>query len=564
MHAPRVLTILFAAAFTTITPVSAQRNAAEAPATPSTPLAPASPRTEALKKEVAADVESRRVFTQQLVDSLFSFSELGFQETETQRQLTDTLIREGFDVQRSVAGIPTAWVARYGSGKPVIALGTDVDGLPTASQTPGVVTRKQIVEGGPGHGEGHNSGQAMVITAALAVKKIMERDKLPGTLIIWPGIAEELLATKAYFVRDGLFKDVDVALFAHVSSDFNTGWGEGTGGTGLVSVEYTFTGSSSHAAGSPWDGRSALDAVELMNVGWNYKREHLRLAQRSHYVITYGGHQPNVVPPRASVWYYFREADYEHIKQLWETGDTMAKAATMMTGTSVESRVLGAAWPQHGNRPLAEAMHANIAAVGMPEWSDADQQFAKAFQRAMGEPERGLVTTIRPLRGRESVEGEVLTGGGSDDIGDVMWTIPTITLRFPSNVPGAIGHHWTSAVAMATPVAHKGASQGAKAYAMTIVDILTRPDLLGAAKTYFTDVQKAPERYKPLIRPQDKPAIWLNKDTMDEFRPALKKFYYDATKYKSYLEQLGVQYPPAMPPESDKGINVRGPQAATP
>ena len=245
---------------------------------------------------------------------------------------------------------------------------------------------------------------------------------------------------------------------------------------------------------------------------------------------------------------------------LGDLGDTFAKAATMMTGTSVESRVLGSAWPQHGNRPLAEAMHANITAVGLPEWSDADQQFARAFQRAMGAEEKGLQTSVQPLRGRESVPADELTGGGSDDIGDVMWTVPTITMRFPSNIPGAIGHHWTSAVSMATPVAHKGATQGAKAYAMTIVDLLTRPDLLAAARTYFTDVQKAPERYTPLLRPGDKPAIFLNKDTMDEFRPALRKLYYDPAKYKSYLDQLGVQYPPPMPSEADKGVNVRAPQ----
>jgi aminobenzoyl-glutamate utilization protein B len=531
----------------------------EAAAPPSPPLAPPSARTETLKKEVAAEVESRRTFTQQLVDSLFSYSELGFQETETQRRLTDTLVREGFDVQRSVSGIPTAWLARYGSGHPIIALGTDVDGLPTTNQTPGVVTRKEMVAGAPGHGEGHNAGHALVITAALAVKKVLERDKLPGTIILWPGVAEEALGSKAFFVRDGMFKDVDATLFVHVGSDLTTGWGEGTG-TGMVSVEYMFTGSSAHAAGVPWLGRSALDAVELMNAAWNMKREHLRPQQRSHYVITNGGAQPNVVPPFASVWYYFRELDYEHIKELWDFGDTFAKAATMMTGTTVESRVLGSAWPQHGNRPLAEAMQANINAVGLPEWSEADQQFAKSFQRAMGADEKGLVTKIQPLRGRVSIPAEEQQGGGSDDIGDVMWTVPTITMRFPSNIPGAIGHHWTSAVAMATPVAHKGATQGAKAYAMTIIDLLTRPDLITAAKDYFNNVQQAPKRYKPLLRPQDKPAIFLNKDTMERFKPALSKFYYDPARYKSYLEQLGIAYPPPMTPESDKGINTRVPQ----
>jgi aminobenzoyl-glutamate utilization protein B len=559
MHTRSVLALALAALAFGAAPALAQRGGGDETPLPPTQLAPPSARTESLKKDVVAEVEARRTFTQQLVDQLFSYSELGFQETETQRKLTDTLVREGFDVQRNVAGVPTAWLARYGSGKPVIALGTDVDGLPTTNQTPGVVTRKEMVTGAPGHGEGHNAGQALVITAALAVKKILDRDKLPGTIIIWPGIAEEALGTKAFFVRDGMFKDVDATLFVHVGSDLNTSWGEGTG-TGMVSVEYMFTGSSSHAAGSPWSGRSALDAVELMNMAWNMKREHLRPQQRSHYVITNGGNQPNVVPPYASVWYYFRELDYDHIKQLWDFADTFAKAATMMTGTTVESRVLGSAWPQHGNKPLAEVMHANISAVGLPEWSEADQRFAKAFQRAMGSEERGLATKVQPLRGRVSIPADQQSGGGSDDIGDVMWTVPTITMRFPSNIPGAIGHHWTSAVAMATPVAHKGATQGAKALAMTIVDVLTRPDLLTAAKDYFTTVQKAPQTYKPLLRPQDKPAIWLNKDAMDRFKPELSKFYYDPAKYKSYLEQIGVAYPPPMPAESEKGVNTRGPQ----
>jgi aminobenzoyl-glutamate utilization protein B len=556
MHLRRVLPLVVATLALASSPTSAQRGGAAPPETPSTPLAPPTERIEALKKEVAADVESRRVFTQQLVDQLFSYSELGFQETETQRHLTDVLVREGFDVQRSVAGVPTSWVARYGSGHPIIALGTDIDGLPSTNQTPGVVTRKELVPGAPGHGEGHNAGQALVITAALAVKKVMDRDKIPGTLMLWPGVAEEALGTKAQFVRAGIFKDVDAVLFTHVGSDLGTSWGQG-GGSGMVSVEYMFKGSSSHAAASPWLGKSALDAVELMDIAWNFKREHLRTQQRSHYVITNGGAQPNVVPPDASVWYYFRETDYDHIKELWDLGNTMAKAAAEMTGTTWSSRVLGSAWPQHGNRPMAEAMYDNIKAVGLPQWSDADQQFAKALQRAMGASERGLNTEVQPLRGRESIPPNEQTGGASDDIGDVMWSVPTITLRFPSNVPGAIGHHWTSAIAMATPVAHKGATQGAKAYAMTIVDLLTRPDLLKAARDYFDNVQQAPAKYKPLLRPEDKPAIWLNKDTMDRYRPELRKFYYDATKYKSYLEQLGVTYPPPMP---EKGVNVQSPQ----
>jgi aminobenzoyl-glutamate utilization protein B len=313
----------------------------------------------------------------------------------------------------------------------------------------------------------------------------------------------------------------------------------------MVSVEYSFKGESSHAAGAPWRGKSALDAVELMNIGWNFRREHLRLAQRSHYVISNGGNQPNVVPPDASVWYYFRENDFDLIKNLWSVGDRMANAAAMMTDTTVTSRVLGSAWPQHGNKAIAEAMHANVAAVGMPQWSEADQQFARAFQRAMGAPERGLSTQVpQTLRGRELIPDSEKSGGTSDDIGDIMWSVPTATLSFPSNVPGATGHHWSSAVAMATPVAHKGAVQGAKVQAMTVIDLMTRPELVAAARTYFETVQGKQRKYQPLIRPEDKPAVWLNKELMERYRPELRTFYYDPTKYKSYLEQLGVAYPP--------------------
>jgi aminobenzoyl-glutamate utilization protein B len=267
------------------------------------------PKLADYKNEVAASVDAMRDLAQQMVDSVFSFGELGFQEVETERYLTAILEKEGFSVQRGVAGIPTAWTARFGSGKPVIALGSDVDGIPQASQKPGVAYRAPIIDGAPGHGEGHNSGVPLNIVAALAVKRIMQREKLPGTLLLWPGVAEELLATKAYYVRAGIFKDVDVVLYNHVGTNLTTGWGD-SGGNGLVSVEFTFQGEAAHSGNAPWRGRSAMDAVELMNVGWNFRREHLRIQQRSHYVVTQGGDQPNVVPRNATVWYYFRETSY--------------------------------------------------------------------------------------------------------------------------------------------------------------------------------------------------------------------------------------------------------------
>ena len=346
------------------------------------------PKLEELKREAIAEVDGLCVLTQQMVDQIFSFSELGFQEYETSKYITGILEKNGFKVDRGVVGMPTAWVATYGSGKPVIAFITDIDCIPKASQKPGVAWHDPIVEGAPGHGEGHNSGQGVNVTAAIVLKKLMEKYKIAGTIKLLPGVAEELVAAKAFYVRAGLFKDVDIVLGCHVDSDFATNYGQTANNSGLVSVQYFFHGKAAHAAGAPWSGRSALDAVELMDTAWNFRREHLRLQQRSHYVIIDGGDQPNVVPSEAAVWYYFRELEYPRIKELYELGNKMAQAATMMTETTVTQRVVGSAWPCHFNKPIAEIQQKNIEMVGMPEWSEADQTLAKALQKKSAQKPR--------------------------------------------------------------------------------------------------------------------------------------------------------------------------------
>ena len=510
------------------------------------------PRLEQYKREVAQDIDTRARFTAQMVDQIFSYAELGFQEFETSKYLVNLLKENGFTVQEGYAGIPTAFLATWGSGKPVISLGTDIDDIPQASQFPAVACHKPMVAGAPGHGEGHNSGMAVNVTAALAVKQIMERDRLPGTIQIWPGVAEELVGTKAYFARAGMFKDADVVLFSHVGQNLAVGWGQG-GGSGLVSVVFTFAGQSAHSAGAPWRGRSALDAVELMDVGWNFRREHLRLQQRSHSVIQDGGDQPNVVPPTASVWYYLREIDYPSIMQMWAVADSVARGAAMMTGTRLASqRVLGSAWPGHFNKVIAEAEWQNIKRVGLPAWSAADVQLAKALQKEMGVPENGLATRLPDTLGLPVPEAR-RTGGPSDDIGDVSWNAPTVVLSFPSNFAGGPGHHWANAIAMATPIAHKGATAGAKVHAMTMLDFFTRPDLVRQAWDYFKNEQTKGVQYQPIIRPEDRPAIELNANIMARYRPEMRKYYYDASKYPSYLEQLGVQYPTVRQPDGSCG-----------
>lgn len=505
-------------------------------------------KLESLKKELATEIDGMKDFSAQMNDMVFSFAELGFQEEESSRYLTEILKKNGFTIQMGVGGIPTAWMATWGEGKPKIAVGSDIDCIPKASQKPGVGYHDPIIEGAPGHGEGHNSGIPLNITAVLALKKIMEREKIAGTLMLWPGVAEEQVGTKAFYIRDGYFKDVDACIFTHVGDSFSVNYGD-VGNNGLVSIKFNFEGQAAHAAGAPWRGRSALDAVELMNVGWNYKREHLFPTQRSHYVIVDGGDQPNVVPSKASVWYYFRERTYPKIKELYDAGIKIANGAAMMTDTKYTTEILGSAWPGHFNKPMAETMFQNIKLVGMPTWSEADQTLAKGIQEELFSPiKTGLNTKVDT-----TIEPPVISmGGGSDDIADIAWSLPTIVLRYPSNIPSLPGHHWANAISMATPIAHKGITAGAKAEAMTLLDMLVKPDIIKNAWTYYNDVQTKDIKYTPFITDKDKPATHLNVKIMSEFREQMKKYYYDPSKYKSYLEQLGIKYPTVREKSKDK------------
>jgi len=504
------------------------------------------PRIDRFKTEIARAIDARAKLAQQMVDQVYSFGELGMQEIETSKYLTGILEQNGFKVERGVAGIPTAWTARWGSGAPVIALGSDIDGIPQASQKPGTAARQRLINGAPAHGEGHNSGVPLNILAALAVKDIMTREKIPGTIMLWPGVAEEQLGSKAYLVRAGVFKDVDANLFAHVSDEFGISWGDEPALT-LISAMFKFTGQSAHAAGAPWRGKSALDAVLNMANAWEYHREHMELSQRSHYVITDGGDQPNVVPSTGAIWFFFRERNPELVTKMFEDAKQIARASAAATFTTLDTvQVIGSAWRPHFNKPIAEAMHANAVRVGMPAWDAKDQTMAKAVQRLMSRPDSGLHTTVPPLRSPEEA-AKASTGTGSDDIGDVTWNLPSVTLYYPANIPGTPGHNWADAIAMATPIAHKGVVAGAKVQAMTLLDLILQPKLVSDAKRYFTDVQTKTVKYHPLMAPSDQPATWLNAEKMARYRDEMRKLYYDPSKYETYLQQLGVTYP-AVPP----------------
>ena len=317
-------------------------------------------------------------------------------------------------------------------------------------------------------------------------------------------------------------------------------------GTGLISALFSFEGQSAHAGGSPWRGRSAADAVQLMETGWNFRREHLRLDHRSHSVVVNGGDQPNVVPQTATIWFYFRERDYELTKEQYDAAVLMAQGAALMTGTEVDTiQTVGSAWGRHFSKPVAEVSYANIQRVGLPDWSEDDIRFAEAFQAEMDVDVEGLPDSIPELRGPVDLSKSL--GGGSDDIGDVSWNMPTVTLRYPANMPGGPGHNWANAIAMATPIAHKGGVAGAKVQALTLLDLFLDGVTVQAAWDYFNDVQTAETVYTPFISETDQPATFLNEEIMGKWRPLMREFYYDPSTFATYLDQLGITYPTIRP-----------------
>ncbi|HEX9445017.1 MAG TPA: amidohydrolase, partial [Candidatus Binatia bacterium] len=413
------------------------------------------------KKFVFKSVDDNSRAIALLGDNIFYFAELGMQEFETSKLMTEILEKGGFKVERGISGMPTAFLATYGSGAPVIALHTEYDTTPGNSQTPGVTDHKPMIEGAPGHAEGHNVNAAVMVGAAFAVKKAMDEFKLKGTLKVFGAPAEELLVPRPYFVRDGYFKDVDVAFHTHIGEELKTE--HGIRQYALISAEFTFKGQTSHAASAPWHGRDAVDAAELMSIGFDKLREHLEPTQRSHRVISYGGDQPNVIPALARIWWFFRETTIERAQANFDKAKKIAQGAALMTGTEWSVEVFSAIWPTRGNKTLAEATQKNIELVGMPEWSEQEEGLAKELQQKQGAKVIGLHHKVEALR-------ESRQTASSNDSGEVTWIVPTGRVTFPSNIPGIPAHHWAAGVAPATSLAHKGAVAGAKVLAASALD----------------------------------------------------------------------------------------------
>ena len=452
-------------------------------------------------------------------DSIWSFAELGMQEFRSSAILIRTLEEEGFTVEKGVAGMPTCFVASWGTGKPVIGFLGEFDALPMISQKALTPAKDPIVAGAPGHGCGHNMMGTASVAAIIAVKKSMEMNRLPGTVKFFGSPAEETVISRPYMVREGVFKDVDAVIDNHASSNFGTRYGVHE--NALISAIFTFRGKTAHSAGAPWSGRSALDGVELMNVATNYLREHLFYTYRMHYIILEGGEAPNVVPDKASVWYYVRNTD-DRIEDTFKRVIDCAKGAAMASGTELDTiTILTGIHQKHANKGMAETIQRNIELIGLPQWTEKENTFAKMLQKELGEKETGYPDKLNPI-GQPS---EIQVGGGSTDVGEVSLIAPTATLNFPGGVPGAIGHHWSTVTAGYGGAAWKGLNAGAKVMAATAMDLLTDEKLLSAIKNEFAEYSKT-HPYKSFLPEGARPPLDLNRELMEKYRKAMMEAEY--------------------------------------
>jgi aminobenzoyl-glutamate utilization protein B len=469
------------------------------------------------EKTYALDfVERNRQALALLSDSVFYFGELGMQEHRSAQLMSGILEEHGFAVERGISGFPTGFMATYGKGSPVIAMHTEYDANPSNSQKAGVAEPAEITPSAPGHCEGHNVNAAVMVSAALALRHAMERFKIPGTLKVFGAPAEEQLISRPYFVRDGYFDDVDLAFHDHISSDLRTDYGLTQ--SAMISATFNFRGESAHASVAPWKGRDALDGVVLMDMGMAQYREHMMPTMSAQRVITNGGEQPNVIPAKAAVWWYFRDANAEGARKLFEQAKKIAQGAALMTNTEVDVEVMAAVWPSRGNQVMAEAVQRNIETIGLPTWTSEEQALAIALQKRAGVKEDGLRRSPAPLTGPSK------QGPSSNDSGDVSWKVPMVRVQFPANVPGISYHHWAAGAALATTIAHKGGLAGAKTLAASVLDFLKDPALVAAAKEGFQK-ETGGVPYRSLLPEGQKPPVELNAIAMAKFRPQMEAHY---------------------------------------
>jgi aminobenzoyl-glutamate utilization protein B len=353
-------------------------------------------------------------------DTVYFFGELGMQEIESAKFVKGVLESIGFTVETGTAGMNTNIWAHWGTGKPQIVIVSEIDALPGGSQAPLSIDHKPLVGGAPGHMEGHNTHAGVAIGAAYAVKQAMQRYNIPGSVAISFGPAEEQIVSRPFLVRAGLYANADLAILLHIGDGFAAGYG--LMNYAAISAKFDFHGKTAHGAVDPWNGKDAVDAVELMDLGFDKLREHLRPTYRAHRAITAGGVQPNIIADYGQIWWFVRDANMAAAKETFDKLVKIAEGAAVMTGTTMDYKIDAAAWPQLGLKPVAEAVQANIEAIGMPLWTEEEQAFARKFQTAMGARPIGLRTATTPL-------GQRPQSASSNDNGDVTWVVPSAALN---------------------------------------------------------------------------------------------------------------------------------------
>jgi aminobenzoyl-glutamate utilization protein B len=408
---------------------------------------------------------------------LWKYSEIALGETRSAAYLADILEREGFRVTRGVADMPTAFVAEWGSGKPVVGVLAEYDALPSIGNE--AVPRREARTDGTLHGQGcgHNLFGAASVAAAVALKRTLDAQHIPGTVRLYGTPAEETLVGKVFMARDGLFGDLDAALEWHPGQTT-----EITNNPGLAMNSFIveFRGQAAHSAADPWNGRSALDGVELMDDGVNLMREHIRPTARIHYVIPNAGEAPNVVPEYAKAWYYVRDTARASVESYYAWIQDIAKGAALGTRTEATVTLITGAHEYNLNRPLQEAMQANLEAVGAPKFTAEEQEFGRQLQEYLGTKTTGLADTLRPLAAAPQPPS-----GGSTDVAEVSWITPTVGLNVvtaPEQIPW---HSWATTAYHGTPGAARGAWVAAKVLALTGVDLFTDAGLRQRARAAF-------------------------------------------------------------------------------
>jgi aminobenzoyl-glutamate utilization protein B len=441
------------------------------------------------KQEAVASIEKHRAELTALSDQIWAYAETALRETRSSKALADYAEQQGFEVKRGVAGLPTAFVASYGQGRPIIGILGEFDALPGISQKAQPV-KESLEAGAAGHGCGHNLFGAASLGAATAIKELIAAGKLKGTIRFYGTPAEESVGGKAYMAREGLFNDLDVCLAWHPDDKTHV---DVDSSQAIVDFVVEFKGKAAHAAADPWNGRSAVAALEFFTTGLNRMREFVKPTVRMHYTIMKGGDVPNVVPEYSKLWVWLRDSKRTGVEELLERARKIAEGAALMAGVESKLTMQSGSYEMLVNLTGAKLLQANLAWLGPIEYSKEEQEFARAIQRATGVEAKGLNGAIQPL-----TEPKADPPGGSTDVGDVSWIVPTLHLSVTTAPEGAPWHAWPVVASGGMSIGHKGLVHAAKALASTMIDLFEDAKTRQAIQAEFKEKSKG-EAYKPYV-----------------------------------------------------------------